>query len=223
MHIPKNFRYIASTLLVTFALSYSVSTQAAPAVPQCSTEISGLTVDQGKDNSYTAIQATAAQNYFVKPGECIVSPNRKFAAVMQSDGEFVVYPTDTPVAEKHVWAASTFRRGLAGLLVKQDGNIAIYSAGGITVDEKGRPSGNGGKVEFSSNSGTKPYADYFLAMQDHGNIVLYKGKAPTISACIWSSNTGAPCNKPNPSGKKPCRWVVENTQDGQRQYWQCPN
>lgn len=180
---------------------------AAPPIASCNEEIGEtISVGQGIPAPATYVQARSTSNFFLKHGQCLVSPNRAFAAVMQADGEFVVYRTANPVAGKHIWAASTVGNPGAGLLVKQDGNIAIYTADGIDIDINGIPSGDEEKVKFQSNPGTRPFSDYYLAMQDDGNVVLYKGTPQAHQGCIWSVYTGSPCNK-SPQPVQQCKWV----------------
>ena len=56
---------------------------AAPSAP-CTKEIGEVVPDVG-----TYVNATADTNYFIKPGECLVSPNKQYMAVLQPDGNFV--------------------------------------------------------------------------------------------------------------------------------------
>ncbi|CAF1249561.1 unnamed protein product [Adineta ricciae] len=88
----------------------------------------------------------------------ISSPNGAYHAVMQDDGNFVLYSTPS---RKPLWASNTNGKGQGPFRVtmQDDGNLVIYETCG--------------KPTWSSNTyykGTKPYQ---LVMQDDGNLVIY--------------------------------------------------
>ncbi len=95
-------------------------------------------------------------------GAFIQSANRTYKAVMQADGNFVVYRNGTTA----LWSASS--NGANRVLKMQtDGNLVIYS---------------GATAIWSSN--TSGYAGSRLVMQDDGNLVIYSG-----SRALWSLGT----------------------------------
>ena len=95
-------------------------------------------------------------------GQTLWSPNLEYAAVMQGDGNFVVYRSGG-VPE---WATGT---GVAGsyLRMQGDGNLVVYTAGGAA----------------RWSSGTAPSSGNVLVMQDDGNLVIYT----TGSKAVWAS------------------------------------
>lgn len=114
-------------------------------------------------------------NEVLRPGEWIVSENKCFFAIMQCDGNFVVYKGSGP-CDNHgiLWAHN--KTGTEGFLVFQaDGNLVVYG---------GCP-GAAGTVIWAS--GTHKKSGDRLVMQNDGNLVIYAG-----SKALWSSNTCIP-------------------------------
>jgi hypothetical protein len=104
----------------------------------------------------------------------LVSPNGKYEARTQTDGNFVVYEGATVL-----WASGTDGKGTGPyeLRMQTDGNLVLYDSTDIatwSTDTQGRGSG-----------------PYTLVMQDDKNLVIYcnydvlGAKAP-----IWSSFYG---------------------------------
>jgi hypothetical protein len=108
-------------------------------------------------------------------------------AVMQEDGNLVVYPSDNLTPEGSIWNSQTNGHHGAEMLVRRDGYFAIYPAGMISRETSeiiGGPIFGG---IFHSN-GPGAIGDYFLSMQDDGNLVLYAGEDPGKPAqAIWAS------------------------------------
>lgn len=91
------------------------------------------------------------------------SPSGQYRAIMQSDGNFVVYRSDNAV----IWNAAT--NGASRRLIMQtDGNLVIYQ---------------GTTPVWSSN--TAGFSNTVLRMQNDGNLVIYTGQR-----AIWSSRDG---------------------------------
>ena len=122
-------------LLLLASIFMLSNVQAAPPYP-CNQEVGNIEINElGKVDipfEGTSIVATPQAYYFLRPGQCLVSPNRERMAVMQSsDGNFVVYYL--PASENHsLWSTKTGGHPGAGLLVQQDGHFVIYDNGGIT-------------------------------------------------------------------------------------------
>ncbi|CAF1046512.1 unnamed protein product [Didymodactylos carnosus] len=90
----------------------------------------------------------------------LASNNGAYYAVLQGDGDFVVYVSNHPFV------------GPYRLFVQTDGNIVLYD----TYN----------RVVWNSQTGMKGTKPHFLAMQDDGNLVLYDSNGqPT-----WSTGTG---------------------------------
>lgn len=85
-------------------------------------------------------------------GQQLVSADGRYRAVMQSDGNFVVY-----AGSRVLWHAGTHGRPGSWLAVQTDGNLVIYSPGRA-------PWHTGTYV----NAGTR------LTMQTDGNLVVYR-------------------------------------------------
>jgi hypothetical protein len=111
--------------------------------------------DEAKDTLMPMEKLTAGQE--------LKSSNGKYKAVMQGDGNFVVYD-----GGRAIW--NTHTSGLSGayFIFQNDGNLVVYK---------------GGSAKW--NSGTPRKKATKLIMQNDGNLVLYNGNRPT-----WSSKHG---------------------------------
>lgn len=110
------------------------------------------------------------------------SPNRLFFAVMQNDGNFVVYRGSGPSDVRYdQWATKTNQSSISKFFaaMQADGNFVVYRGTSF--------SDNRGAV-WSSQTNTTP-GSFFLSMQDDGNLVIYKGKPEQPGSATW--NTGA--------------------------------
>ena len=104
---------------------------------------------------------TLAAGEVLAVGHSLVSTNGAFRAVVQGDGNFVVYGQQGPR-----WSTGT-SGGAAQLAMQRDGNVVLYAGGGARW--------------WTGTSG----ADGRLVMQGDGNLVLYFG-----NAAAWSIATG---------------------------------
>lgn len=165
----------------------SIVVQAAPPSP-CQTEV-GTSVE----NFATFVQARSDTNFLLKSGECLVSPNRAFMAVMQTAGNLVVYPVPGQSEKNYKWASSIYPKEGASLLVQQDGHLVIYPKFGVVIDKDGKPQGRQDvQPAWVSGPPVQPFDDYFLAMQNDGNLVLYRGLGPdTSKGSIFDTNSSA--------------------------------
>jgi len=104
----------------------------------------------------------------------LVSPNGKYEARLQTDGNFVVYEGATVL-----WASGTDGKGTGPyeLRMQTDGNLVLYDSTDIatwSTDTQGRGSG-----------------PYTLVMQDDSNLVIYCNYDELgTGAPIWSSIYG---------------------------------
>jgi len=105
--------------------------------------------------------------YAIGEGENITSPNGRFRAVVQSDGNFVLYKDGS----HPIWASNTNGKGRGPYRVEaqNDGNLVLYDGTGAAT----WASGTNGKA-----------SDVKLVVQDDGNLVLYQGSSP-----LWASGT----------------------------------
>jgi hypothetical protein len=97
----------------------------------------------------------------LQPGKALWSGNGKNAAIMQQDGNFVVYKNGAPA-----WSSVTYGRNNAYLSLQPDGNLVI--------------NWNGNPIWWTGSSGAKNN----LVMQDDGNLVLYSG-----TTAVWATGT----------------------------------
>lgn len=100
-------------------------------------------------------------------GQSIKSSNGHFTAIVQDDGNFVVYK-----GSQALWASNTNGKGKGCSLEMQgDNNLVLYDHKGSAV----WASGTNGK-------GTSPC---YVVQQDDGNLVLYDSD----NKALWASNT----------------------------------
>ena len=109
-------------------------------------------------------------------GERLDSSQNKYYAVMQNDGNFVVYSRSSINGKGNdnaIWASNTNGQGRAPyrVIMQNDGNLVLY-------DSTNNPMWN----SSTNGKGTWPYK---LIMQDDGNLVVYD----TTRAVIWASGT----------------------------------
>jgi hypothetical protein len=118
-----------------------------------------LTVVQLFVGHYTSIG-------YLTQNQKLVSRNGKYEAVMQSDGNFVIYAEN----REPIWTG-TNGMGLPDyrLGMQADSNLVVYGSSGPTWASGIR-------------TGTAPYT---LVMQDDGNLVIYDSS----SRAIWTSDT----------------------------------
>lgn len=114
--------------------------------------------------SCTSRGATAAVNTRLNVGECLKSADGRFAAIVQSDGNFAIYS-----AAGSLWAARTSGTG-AYLAVQNDGNVVLYASG---------------SAKWSTKTGGQGAST--LTLQNDGALVLRKNSGGTQT---WTSGTG---------------------------------
>lgn len=99
-------------------------------------------------------------------GDILNTPNAQFRAIVQSDGNFVLYNA----ANAPLWHTATNGNPGARLVMQSDGNLVIYT----TVNKPLWSTGTSG------NAGSS------LVMQSDGNLVLYSATGRPL----WSRLTG---------------------------------
>lgn len=114
------------------------------------------------------------------------------AAVMQSDGNFVLYGRTSNA----IWSSNTGGHGGAALAVQSDGNLVVYqgatalwNTGTSVMGAPAKPGGCGaalpGEGLAAGESLSSCDGRFTLAMQSDGNLVLYKNGV----GALW--NTGS--------------------------------
>ncbi len=106
-----------------------------------------------------------AQGQQLPSGNFIVSSDKRYALLMQTDGNLVVYSA----GYHSIWGSGTNGNSGAHLLLQNDGNMVIYSSSGNPL--------------WGSNTVGQNLA--YLLIQTDGNLVAYTtGNTP-----IWATNT----------------------------------
>lgn len=113
------------------------------------------------------------------PGEFLVSPGKTARALLQTDGNFVVYKKKPDGSEEIVWATHTYDGNTLGLnlggflIVQEDHNLVLY-----TADEDK-------KVAWATNTHEKGTGRATLALGDEGILVLVDEAEPPVA--LWNS------------------------------------
>ena len=104
---------------------------------------------------------------FLSPDQRLSSNNQKFNAILQNDGNFVIYHS----SQRALWSTSTCGNPIQKLILQDDGNLVLY-------DRNNKPIW--ASNTFGSSNG--------VILQDDGNLVLYsKNNEP-----LWDSGTYYP-------------------------------
>jgi hypothetical protein len=109
-------------------------------------------------------------------GQSLTSANGAYKAILQDDGNFVLYAGD-----QSVWSTETNGQSVVRAEVQEDGNFVLYTAD--------KP------VWHSDTKGAK---DVRLVLQDDRNLVLYGFDGPA-----WSSETHTDDAPPPPPPPPP--------------------
>ncbi len=128
--------------------------------------------NQSLFSSRSEISCTAKSNAFLRASQCLSSPNCNYRAIMQSDGNFVVYRKESG-KEVAVWNSQTARNNGAFLALQQDGNLVVYSSAS--------------KPLWNTVTSAAPFTDYKLSLDNNGVLTLtrkYDNKAR------WTSTSG---------------------------------
>jgi hypothetical protein len=105
----------------------------------------------------------------------LVSTSRNYFAVVQQDGNFVLYKSNSLKRENPLWASNTHGSRNARpytLKLLNNGNLVLFDA-------------NNGEVWSTNSAGKGQPGSYKLVMQNDGNLVLYDSKM----TAIWATNT----------------------------------
>jgi hypothetical protein len=113
------------------------------------------------------IGSSLSVNQSIQAGQALYSPNGAFRALMQADGNFVVYVNWD---EQPLWSSGTHGSGSNVMNFQADGNLVV------------RPSG----AAAAWASGSNTYGGTTLNMQDDGNLVQYNA----AGIAVWSRITG---------------------------------
>ena len=149
-------------------------------------------LDSSSDTTPPGIKNLLKPNEYLTSNKYLVSNNKAFFLIMQSDGNMVVYKGSGPSDNKGaLWSSGTSGKGESFAIMQSDGNFVVYKGSG--------PSDNKG---FTWNSKTSGKGESFAIMQDDGNFVVYKGSGPSDNkGALWNSKTGG--NTPPPTSVTP--------------------
>jgi hypothetical protein len=124
-------------------------------------------------------QSNLTTNQTLGVNSYLTSPNALFCAVMQGDGNFVVYTGSKPFEGVPVWATNTpLNPGKFFCIMQDDGNFVIY--GGTEVKDHG--------PAIWSWTDTPPGSgEYFLALSDAGQLSVTSGTPSSPGTVLWST------------------------------------
>jgi hypothetical protein len=108
-------------------------------------------------------------NESLQHGQFVISQNRIYQLIFQSDGNLVIYKKYPGTPQRALWASGTMGHTADTCIMQADGNLVLYDPGNRAI--------------WASNS--YGHAQSRLVMQDDGNLVIY---APN-NAAVWASNT----------------------------------
>lgn len=112
---------------------------------------------------------------FMKEGEFLTSRNAAYYAVLQKDGNFVVYVSRQWIPRNALWSSQTSNKppfiGPYTLSMQTDGNVVTYDSNNRAV--------------WASQSSVKDPKPYYLKMQNDGNLVVYDGNGKST----WATGT----------------------------------
>jgi hypothetical protein len=109
--------------------------------------------------------STLSAGQTLASGQALWSTDGQYEAVMQADGNFVVYPAGGAAK----WDTQTGTRG-STITMQTDGNLVVYAPGG---------------QQALWSSSTAPSSGDSLVMQTDGNLVVYSS-----SGAIWDYGSG---------------------------------
>jgi hypothetical protein len=121
-------------------------------------------------------------NSYLTSGQSIASPSGLFTALMQPDGNFVVYHS-CKLGSDYVWATMTQGKPTGYVIMQSDGNLVCYS---------GTPGQSGNTPTWWS--GTVNQGGLSLALTDDGTLMIFASDPPPsdFSNPIWTSGASDP-------------------------------
>ncbi|KAI7873231.1 mannose-specific lectin precursor, partial [Lichtheimia hyalospora FSU 10163] len=110
---------------------------------------------------------TIKANQYISYNQKLISKNKKYEAIFQTDGNFCIYPYGSQRTHEHCkWSTNTYNKNAKYLKMQDDGNLVIYNKNNNPI--------------WSSDT----YYDVLypqtsrLIMQDDGNLVIYTNNGP---------------------------------------------
>lgn len=102
---------------------------------------------------------------FLSPGQYLISPNQQYTAILQNDGNFVLYDSSNNI----LWESNTFDTEVNNIVMQSDCNLVIYDSNAIPT-----------WATFTTTG-----SSCSLNVQDDGNLVIYRGD----NVPVWASGT----------------------------------
>lgn len=144
----------------------------------------------GIDYNMLAIDGVSSQNFksswlstgkYLGVNDFVASDNRQYFAIMQGDGNFVLYHGSDPSSQGPAfWASNTYVQGKCFAIMQSDGNFALY---------KGSDPAHQGAFVWNSGSALGQ-GQYFAVMQNDANFVIYQGSDPWHQGgLVWNTGT----------------------------------
>lgn len=145
-------------------------------------------VTEDIQNDYPAVivnrgQLLTTTDEPMKNGHYLLSSNGLYAAILQSDNNFVLYKNFGGANPRPLWNSKTDSSNPQSLFMQMqyDGNLVIYK-GNSPLDNTG--------PLWNSRSYYKISAVHTLVMQDDGNLVVYRGEPNNLQVpAVWSTKT----------------------------------
>jgi hypothetical protein len=133
-------------------------------------------------------------NQYLGVNDYLVSSNGVFVALMQSDGNLVVYRGQNAVGKAptqeqgSLWqSGSSGSGGVFVAIVQSDGNFVVYPG----LDAIGKaPTQEQGSLWSSRSSGSG--GQFFVVLNDDGNLTINSGTPSTPGNSIWQSGATDP-------------------------------
>ena len=149
-------------------------------------------LDSSSDTTPPGVKNLLKPNEYLTSNKYLVSDNKAFFLIMQSDGNLVVYKGSGPSDNKGVlWSSGTSGKGESFAIMQSDGNFVVYKGSAPAPPQMP-----------TWNSKTSGKGESFAIMQDDGNFVVYKGSGPSDNkGALWNSKTGG--NTPPPTSVTP--------------------
>jgi hypothetical protein len=118
----------------------------------------------------------------LQPGQSLRSDNQWFTLIMQSDGNVVLYNSES----KPLWWTNTVGTAAREFIMQTDGNLVLYGGGGNTREPH--------HAYWASKTQGNPGA--FLNVQNDGNLVVYRAGSATETAgnALWDAGVPPPLN-----------------------------
>ncbi len=132
------------------------------------------------------------------------SDSKRYALVFQSDGNLVLYKFSAPEKYSPIWNTRTQGNFIVSCIFQADGNLVLY--GKLKNEQKAMWNSRSNSkykedaakswvsslppygIDSVSKGSTATASEYWLQVQDDGNLVIYAGKYPNGS-WIWASDT----------------------------------